>query len=195
MTFILALVSVAALQPAGPFWDHFENVADVGSGRLLLILLDVDGDARKEIFLAPSGTCGNGGCAWYVYSPTGVPNQVRYLGEADFSSGSFRLDRPSHTLTSCWRMSAAECVLTEYRVQGGTMSHRKMGACRTEDAACAAELTRIARWQRTEAPPVWSAAVPESIDLRRLEWSQSGMVTAGDNGVPPFNSLTIRERR
>jgi hypothetical protein len=48
-TLILGLFVVAVLQAGGSLWDHFQSVADVSGGRLLLILLDVDGDGRSEI--------------------------------------------------------------------------------------------------------------------------------------------------
>jgi hypothetical protein len=188
----LALFAFAVGQNGSSFWDHFLTVADVGVGRLSLILLDINGDGREEIFLAPSGTCGNGGCAWYVYSRTESPNHVQYLGEVDVPPAVYRLDRASRTLTSCWRMSGTECALVEHRVQNGALSRRTIGSCRSKDDACGVELTRIARWQRDEAPPVLSAAVPASIDLTSLEWSESQSASAvRATAVPDFKTLRI----
>jgi hypothetical protein len=192
---LLSLFAVVAVQTATPLWDHFLEVADVYGGRLLLILLDADGDGRQEIFLAPSTTCGNGGCGWYVYSPTPVLNQVRYLGQAAFSPGAFRFTRSTHTIRSCWHMSAADCELGEYRFDRGTMSQRSLGTCRSTSAACELEFKQIAEWQRAERPLLLFADLPESSDLERLEWSQSGEPIAGvkvpDFNVPDFNVLVL----
>jgi hypothetical protein len=195
-TLVIWLITALALQPAEPFWNHFLGVADAGSGRLLLILLDADGDGRKEIFLAPSETCGNGGCAWYVYSPTPVPNQVRYLGEAGFSPGGYRFTRSTHTISACWHMSAADCALGEYRFQNGRMTRVSLGTCRSEDAGCQADLARTGRWQKEEAPPLLSADVPESGEMGKLAWHQArGSTASPATGMPDFNALVVAPRR
>ena len=191
-TLVIWLIAAVALPTGEPFWDHFLRVADAGGGRLLLILLDVNGDGRKEIFLAPSETCGNGGCIWHVYSPTPGLNQVRYLGEAGFSPSGYRFTRSTHTLTDCWHMSAADCTLREDRFQSGEMTHLGLGTCRSADADCQAELARIARWQREEAPPLLSADVPESGELGKLEWHQTrGSTAIPATGAPDFNVLVV----
>jgi len=190
----MLLAVVSALQPSAGemFWDHFVNVTDVGPGALLLILLDVDGDGRKEIFLAPTTTCGNGGCAWAVYSPSSTPNRVRYLGQAGFSPGGFRLTPGTHALTSCWHMSAADCELGEHRIENGRMSFRKLGTCRSADTSCDTELKRIAAWQAEHDVPVLSAEVNETIDLDSLKWLRRqapGAATASD--LPDFKNLVV----
>lgn len=189
-TLAVWLIAALATQAGQSFWDVFPD--DAPGSRLLLILLDVDGDGRKEIFLAPADTCGNGGCVWNVYSPTPVPNQVRYLGETAFSPGGYRFTASTHTLMDCWHMSAADCALGERRFQGGQMRNRHMGTCRTKDAGCRAQLARIAQWQKEEAPPVLSADVPESGNLRTLAWRQArGSTVVPATGVPDFNALVV----
>ena len=63
-TLVIWLIAAVALPTGEPFWDHFLRVADAGGGRLLLILLDVNGDGRKEIFLSGS-----------------IPRRSRFLAE------------------------------------------------------------------------------------------------------------------
>jgi hypothetical protein len=193
MTTLLALFAVAALQSGTPLLDHFLNKADVNGGRLLLILLDADGDGRQEIFLASSTTCGNGGCVWQVYSPTSVPNQTRYLGEAAFSVAGFRFTRSAHTLRYCWHMSATECELGEYRFARGTMSAHRLGSCGSTSARCEAELKQITEWQQQEHPQMLSAVVPEDGSLERLEWSQAG-VPVSSAAVPSLDAALVVQK-
>jgi hypothetical protein len=89
-------------------------------------------------------------------------------------------------------MSAADCALGEKRFQSGEMTQRPLGACRTEDAACQAELARIAQWQREEAPPVLSADVPKSGEPWKLAWQEArGSTVVPATGVPDFDALVV----
>jgi hypothetical protein len=194
--FTIALViwlnTAAATQAAVPLWDHFLERADLPPGRVLLILFDADGDGRNEIFLAPAGTCGNGGCAWFVYSRAAAPNQVRYLGEAGFSPGGYRYSRDTHTMTDCWHMSAADCMLGEHRFERGQMIHRNLGRCDSTEARCENELARIRRWQAEEAPPSYSADVPATGDLAALRWRNLKEAAGAKPGaLPNFDRLVV----
>jgi hypothetical protein len=187
------LTIVLGLQSATPFWDHFQSVADVGAGRLSLILLDLDGDGRTEIFLAPALTCGNAGCTWQVYSPVAASGQARYLGEASFPIAGFRLTPSNRALTSCWHLSAFECELSEYRLENSAISRRSLGTCRADTAVCQGESIRISEWQRQNDPPVFTAEVASDLDLERLKWTHQGSTAAAAPrvSVPNFDRLAV----
>jgi hypothetical protein len=190
----LSLTFVLAIQSAIPLWDHFQDVADVGPGRLLSMLLDVDGDGRTEIFLTASQACGNAGCVWQVYSPAAAPNRARYLGEAAFPAGGFRWSPAARALTSCWHLSAFECELIEFRVVNGMIVRRGLGLCRSADSTCQTELGRIGQWQRQSGVPVFESNIPATLDLTALTWSRQGSA-ARRGDLPDFDALAVTSDR
>lgn len=177
------------------FWDHLAQSTDLVTergARLLLLLLDVNGDRRPEIFIAPASLCGNGGCQWSVYSPTTDPAMVRYLGEAFFPPNGFRVDASSGALAACSHLSAEACSLVQYTFGQGSMTHHDGGECRTADAACASALRAIDAWQAANRAIVLQAVVSADDVLSGLRWTRAPDRTAA---VPDFDHLRVASAR
>jgi hypothetical protein len=66
-----------------------------------------------------------------------------------------------------------------------------LGTCRSEEAACQAELNRIVQWQTEDGPSWLSANVPENGGRGRLEWSQERGSNAGPTTVPDLGALVM----
>ncbi len=188
---------------AEAFWAHFVRVSEVHGGdnaNLLLITLDANGDGRPEIFLAQSEKCGNGGCPWYVYSPTTTPAILRYLGEAGFHSSGYRFE--NRTITSCWHMSAAECAWEQQKFRGYRMTRPRGRTCgRGPGAAdpqwCKKELEAIRAWQHDSAPPLYWTTMPAPEGwpfADKLAWHRKWhgkSEPASDGEVPTFKDLFV----
>jgi hypothetical protein len=191
---LLLWLSATQARPAVRLWDHFADTIEAPPGRLVLLLIDLDGDGRKEIFLAPGTTCGNGGCGWYVYSPTAKPNQVRYLGDTAFSPAGYRVDPGTGALISCVHISGGSCALSEDRIQAGTLAHRDLGECMSDQPACKAELDRIAQWQNQQRQALYFAEVPASANFDQLKWSGRDGVAVSSAEIPNLNRLVVSAR-
>jgi hypothetical protein len=193
--FMTALVLVGLQGPTSrasvPFWSHVpgtnELVVERGQ-RLLMILGDMTGDGRPEIFIAPARTCGNGGCIWSVYSPTGAPNELRYVGNAAFSPEAYRID--SSALLYCWHKSAASCQIGESRIIQDRIQTRDLGECRVDDPACTKRLDTIRSWQRSSARLLFEAAVANDRVLRGLHWTARNN-RASPNALPDLDHLVV----
>jgi hypothetical protein len=195
MVFMTALVLVGLQGPTSkanvPFWRHVpgtnELVVEPGQ-RLLMILGDMTGDGRPEIFITPALTCGNGGCIWSVYSPTRAPNELRYVGNAAFPPEAYRID--SSTLLYCWHNSAASCQIGEIRITQDRIQTRVLGECRTDDPACTKRLETIRSWQRSPARLRFEAAVANDRVLRRLHWTARNN-RASPSALPDLDHLVV----
>jgi len=193
---VLATLLTAAPERASvgePFWTHFGRVTESGSGELILIQLDANGDGRPEIFMAPKWTCGNGGCGWRVYSPTPDRRVLRYLGEAGFHMAGYRLS--ARTLTHCWHMSAGECAWGQYEFHRYRMRQLPGRSCPASDPDagwCEKELAAIREWQRDRAPePMWGTFSDEDPGVRRLKWVYRKLVPVDQTDVPDFDELVV----
>jgi hypothetical protein len=187
---LLALATPASPGRGAPLLDHFAKVSELApfDTRLYMMLLDITEDGADELFVAHEQKCGNGGCPWSVYSPV-ARGEVVYLGEVAFSASGFLFRRSTRTLTYCWHMSAAECSLGGYRIDGSALEPLPGLTCDSTVAACQRELEQIRRWQDRFAPPLLLADY--SPDGSALRWSVTrGVVLPGR--IPRLESLSVR---
>ena len=168
-----------------PFWDHLARstdlITDRGS-RLKMLLLDVNGDGQQDIFIAPESMCGTGGCDWSAYSPTGHPNEVRYLGQAAFDAGTFRFDPRTRTLRSCGHLSAESCAMAEYTFGATSMTRSDRGECKSGVPSCEQELHAIQTWQATNHPSLFEATITVKDVVTGLRWT---LRSSGAASSPP----------
>jgi hypothetical protein len=175
---ILAVLFLAASQPLDgrgvPFWEHVARSTDLDTtrgSRLSLMVVDVTGDGRPEIFLAPQPLCGNGGCEWSVYSPAATAGTVRYLGEVLFPEGACLVDSAAPRIRYCSHMSAGTCSLGEYIFGATSVQHRRLGTCVSGEASCERQLTEMRTWLAAHRPAVFDATVAADDTLTGLRWT------------------------
>jgi hypothetical protein len=187
-----AIHGLAQHERPSPFWSHLPQVTDLNAqrgSRLHLILLDVNGDGREEIFITPAALCGNGGCVWTVYSPTGRSHEVSHLGEARFSAGSYRFDGSMQLLTHCWRVSADVCTLGAIRFANTDMQPQVLRDCRSTDPTCSNELALIRQWQTSRAPAPLEAVITVDEVVQELRWTEQ---KTGRAATLPLNLDRLR---
>jgi hypothetical protein len=199
---IFSAAGLLAAQPRSapvPFWTHLAGATDLmtdSGSTLLLLLVDVNGDGQREIFIAPEALCGNGGCEWSVYTSATGPREVRYLGQAVFPNGQFRMDAGRHTLVFCSHLSAESCALGEYAFSDRALQRRDLGTCRSGDRSCEEQLAQIRAWQSANPPPVFETAIVTDDSLLQLQWRpfQRGSKNASSS-VPDLDRLVVTSPR
>ena len=194
---LIGCAGVTAPPASQPFDEHFARVSELlylPETYLLFFSLDVNGDGQPEMFVAQSGSCGNGGCGWHVYTPSQSPGRVKYLGAVGLHAEGFRFQ--DGVLTTSWHMSASEWAWGQYRFHGDTIDQLPGRSCGGKDGAdpawCESELDAIRKW-RPRAPKVMFGKLPpEATQQRRsLVWTTRSGEPVPTSEAPTLEGLTV----
>jgi hypothetical protein len=170
---VLVLGGQSANAGGVPFWQHLAQSTDLVTTRgshLSLMVVDVTGDDKPEIFVAPQTLCGNGGCEWSVYSPIASAGAVRHLGEVLFSESAFLVDRAARRIRYCSHVSAESCSLGEYVFEATAIHHRRLGTCISGEASCENRLREMRTWLAARPPALFDATIAADDALSGLRW-------------------------
>jgi hypothetical protein len=198
------LATVASLLASGPFargeepralgadlvhrgWQSAQSVPDITH----LILFDLSGDGRDELFLTHAQQCHeDGSCPWFVYSPLATKGRVLYLGELVFDPGRYRLVANPPSICACrdaWNEQCCSVDFDELGCTPFTECRQKTRAPGPGLGAAGIHLTATSPWWKTSEREVWlegseksthSDRVPNIAELTVSEEPDSAMIEA-----------------
>ena len=169
------------------FWTSSEGLADFPA-RVMRIDLDVTGDGTPELLLANSQAGGNSGLdGWYVYSPSELEGEYRFLGQIGFSYRRFRVSGDASRILVWYTRSDTGSSLVTFRATSTgfvEVSRRAVTSADDERALCDAWREKVGLEVLSVDVRGLAEADPEWIDL---------LTGVGVRGIGNLHGLLVVE--